>query len=174
MRSSIIALPALAWAVEGLNVSSPAPFTNCGTSIAEARARGCQVSVKDGRWLPPLCYDDALDAQWVAMGWQYFRDENGTTGTYSAAELKTGDIYEYFIDMEAHLTHCAFGLKTMHNAYLTGQRPETLPSYIVEDEHVDHCLKFLSAYRKPIDGDSKITMVHLNPDGASSCYVPEA
>ncbi|KAK6833374.1 hypothetical protein PG990_001824 [Apiospora arundinis] len=164
------ALPALTWAVAALPSS---PATNCGTSIAQARSLGCKVSLKDGRWLPPLCYDDALDAQWIGMGWKYFKDQNGTDA-YSPDELKTGNIYEYFIDMEAHLTHCAFGIKTMHNAYLTGQSPETLPSYIVEDEHVDHCMKFLSAFRKPIDGNSRVTMVHLNPDGASSCYVPKA
>ncbi|KAK2020700.1 hypothetical protein LX32DRAFT_493430, partial [Colletotrichum zoysiae] len=112
----------------------------CGSSPQEARSRGCEFSMMDGRWLPSLCYDKALDTSWMQRGWKYYEDSNGTK-ELTQQLIKTGDLSNFWVTTDYHRGHCQMGMDQLANRYMEGT---PVPSYIVEGEHVTHCLEMIT------------------------------
>jgi hypothetical protein len=128
---------------------------HCGSHPQEARDRGCEYSLMDGKWVPSLCYAKDMDEEWANRGWSYFEDKNGTR-RISQDIVKTGNL-DYWVITEHHLGHCINGLRQLRNGYISRT---TVPSYILEDEHFDHCVGMIR------DRSSKLGM--SKPDAIST------
>ncbi|KAK5942583.1 hypothetical protein PMZ80_005148 [Knufia obscura] len=63
----------------------------CGTSAAEARARGCRYGMVNSAWLPEECYDEETEKQFKEIKeWEFWIMPN-KTGFVTWEEAATGD-----------------------------------------------------------------------------------
>lgn len=119
---------------------------DCGNSVAEAKAMGCEFVPLAAAWLPPACRDKDLEEQFNHAGpeedgaWKYWRDENGTrTHEINAEELgMLSDIRGYYWTTQRwHITHCMY-------YWLKGWRKSSIvePRYDGES-HIRHCLNVI-------------------------------
>ncbi|KAK6860975.1 hypothetical protein PG995_004611 [Apiospora arundinis] len=104
----------------------------CGSSPAEATARGCQFDVISFSWLPDACYDAELSE---------------APGQTAAAELRgdhDGEHTGLYVNWEYHVAHCTAMWKKMHRALL-GERggKHAIDGYIGVYAHTEHCEKML-------------------------------
>lgn len=116
------------------NSSSPPEFTQCGTSPAEARSRGCFFDVISFAWQTPLCYDPSLMEEFLAVhNWTFYTDFT----TAVAVPLETVLLGEanLMVTWQYHITHCGFLYLQMHRAFENGYIDSHLHSY----KHSEHC-----------------------------------
>jgi hypothetical protein len=70
------------YAVHRIWPAKPVSCSCGGTTVAEAKARGCIFTPLAIAWLPPQCLDmelaDEFDSIGPEGGWPYFADLNGT------------------------------------------------------------------------------------------------
>ncbi|KAK7997808.1 hypothetical protein PG989_005848 [Apiospora arundinis] len=116
----------------------------CGSSPAEATARGCQFDVISFSWLPDACYDAELSEafrQKYALEW--FADPDKRR-PLSYAEIMTGEHTGLYVNWEYHVAHCTAMWKKMHRALL-GERggKHAIDGYIGVYAHTEHCEKML-------------------------------
>lgn len=86
---------------------------NCGSTIAEARSKGCKYDSMGAAWLPDYCRDDDLTSTFARAGtepdgsWPYYADANGTqrVSVEGIAAMGRGNFYatRYW-----HVAHCLF------------------------------------------------------------------
>jgi hypothetical protein len=105
--------------VQDLDIYRPATLPrdynhcNCGSTIAEARSRGCKYDSMGAAWLPDYCRDDDLTSTFARAGtepdgsWPYYADANGTqrVSVDGIAAMGRGNFYatRYW-----HVAHCLF------------------------------------------------------------------
>jgi hypothetical protein len=80
--------------------------SSCGSTAAEAKARGCVFDVMSFSWLPRDCYDEELVAEFLQATdapWQWFSDSNLTTAArYDVGRAKQGTDAKLFVTNEYH------------------------------------------------------------------------
>jgi hypothetical protein len=122
-------------------VTTPPPkYNQCGTSAAEARARGCVFEATGFTWLPKECYDGETESEflrYVADNELKLYHDPDYTNEASAEEVKRGDGAGYFVREGYHLAHCLFLFKKLHRSYVSG-RP--IDGYITSLNHTAHCV----------------------------------
>ena len=134
-------------------IRSPKYF--CGNSTTEAKSLGCRFSPLTMSWLPDVCHDDELAAEFQAIQpWQYFNDQNGTReiSLEDAAE-SAGTGMELWISLQWHVTHCSYVWKKMHRAWERGSRLEKTAS---QYRHTVHCGRVMM---NRMDRDRLLTIV---------------
>lgn len=90
----------------------------CGTTPAEARARGCVFETMGFSWLPKECSDPTIEAEFIEFtgtGLKYWRDMDYTMEV-PLEEVQRGDGPIFFVKSDYHRAHCAFLFKKMHTA----------------------------------------------------------
>jgi hypothetical protein len=119
-------------------VTSYPEFTDCGSTPAEARSRGCSFDVMSFAWQTPLCYDPSLIEEFLAFhNWTYYTDgEHGITVPLETV-LK-GDV-GLWVTWKYHVTHCSYMYRQMHRAYENGW----IDSHIRSNHHTIHCHNML-------------------------------
>ena len=110
----------------------------CGTTPAEALARGCHFDLISTGWLPPKCIDYELVDEFVkSYPWKYYRYPNGsellpddpdTLGSYSDGLIFTTNHW--------HAAHCLFMWKKLTRALVQGRMTD---GETVKQGHTDHC-----------------------------------
>lgn len=137
---SITTTSLLLWLLSSL--LSPQPhqtkprYTNCGTTPAEARRRGCHFDMLSFAWQTPECFDGENTSAFLAHdAWKFYTEFNSTTQTVGLATALKGDA-TLVVDWKYHVTHCTYMWRQMHRAYaVRGWIDEHLDGY----GHTLHC-----------------------------------
>jgi len=122
-RASILALLfltlcAASWTRLHLRPSTP-QWTDCGSSPAEARERGCNFDILTFSWVLAPCDDRALTARFLLEAeWAWYAGFNSST------------------TVAPEVAHARYMYLKMHRAMLEG-RP--LDGHLGSWEHTEHC-----------------------------------
>lgn len=116
---------------------------NCGQSVAEARALGCEYDGLSITWLPPTCLDGPLTDEFNRAGpgpdgaWPYFRDKEGSMPLTLEETSFMADTGEGFWTSRGwHLSHCNFSWRKMYRAQKTGKMIHREKNNV---HHIMHC-----------------------------------
>jgi hypothetical protein len=139
----------------------------CGSTLEEAKARGCTFDPMTVQWLPPQCSRAGLDEFLVAHGsyapwekrsespypdqianestWRYYTDETQTVEYVDGLHMAPLGHYMYYTTRGEHLAHCAFILVRGAEARAAGERLDLLSG---DSVHTRHCALFLWEYAR--------------------------
>jgi hypothetical protein len=116
-----------------------APYDQCGTTPAEARARSCTFETTGFAWLPRACLDPTMEDLFLAHvkthNLTYYRDVE-CTQVVSLEEVRRGDM-GYYVRETYHKTHCAFLLRKLHHMWIKGK---PVDGQILSQGHTKHCV----------------------------------
>jgi hypothetical protein len=138
----------------------------CGSSPAEARARGCRFDVILYSWVPPPCHDEQLQQAYLDQReseWYLVRG-GGDGQKVSQERAASGEEPGLWLPWAYHDYHCQFILKMMTR--ILRNTSMGIPGRLLEYYHTDHCINVL----KGIEHQPKVdisTLVSLN---YSTCY----
>ena len=133
------------WTILTARYTIPTSFpsslsTDCGSSVAEAKARGCHFDMMSWLWVPAECFDAELVEEFIALrDWDWYTDHTGKERV-PLDIVKTGAYDRLWAPQEYHMWHCTYMWKKMHRAILRG-RP--MDSDIANYNHTVHCEKML-------------------------------
>ena len=148
-------------------VISDYKFLKCGTSVAEAKALGCEYDILANHWVPKQCMDqDAVEEYQSDGSWYGYSYENRT-------ELLTiedmGELPLYYTSERDHIVHCAMLWRKQYRAFSEGRK--IIDSITADPEHTHHCSQYL------------MDMTELGPDlrtvplvvnvGFAGCFLAE-
>lgn len=120
------------------------PSCSCGgTTVAEAKARGCIFTPLSIAWLPPHCIDMELSNDFDKQGpgpngeWDYWADENMTR---RLTREETGMLADYdgvfYATQDWHVTHCLYTWQKHYRSKWTGVTIERRSNGL---DHIGHC-----------------------------------
>ncbi|KAH0563431.1 hypothetical protein GP486_002006 [Trichoglossum hirsutum] len=125
---------------------------NCGSSIAEAKLRGCRYDSLSTSWLPQQCRDDELTAEFDKASpsgeWTYYSDHNSNSSTYTLeeiamkAEMKSMKDRRFWVTAEWHTVHCFFFWRKEQRAAKLG----TVIEFTGFKSHADHCTEMYTQF----------------------------
>ncbi len=121
------------------------PKLNCGTSSAEAEARGCVFDGLMASWIHKDCpsYGREEFANLIKQdNLSYYYEENGkpTDKLINMEEFPHMDGIMYWGTVMEHLTHCAYTLKRIiYTQHEHGRFDNVTGNF----SHTDHCVEFL-------------------------------
>ncbi|OAA69323.1 hypothetical protein LEL_10199 [Akanthomyces lecanii RCEF 1005] len=119
---------------------------DCGTSVSEARARGCKYDTLAASWLPDACRDDQLSADFDNAGpngtWTYFANKEATTvlTIEQVAALPDSGLNCFWITQQWHLAHCTFYWKKL---WRQRQIKVVIEHHYDCLGHIEHCERML-------------------------------
>lgn len=115
-------------------------YDQCGTTAAEARARGCVFETTGFSWVTKECYDPDTENEFLGYlatnEIQVFRDANYTE-VVSMEESRLGEGIGFFVRQKYHRTHCGFLIKKLHRAVAAGRKVD---GYSHPVHHTEHCI----------------------------------
>lgn len=127
---------------------TPLPaVTSCGSTVAEARARGCRFEAHNFAWTPAACYDAELDAAWNAQEWRYARDAAGRT-PIGRAEALAGEVEWAWVTLGQHVAHCVLMWQKLQRAVRLGRPAD---NWTTSFDHSRHCGHMLAQWDLPHD-----------------------
>ncbi|KAF1361952.1 hypothetical protein EJ07DRAFT_50489, partial [Lizonia empirigonia] len=116
---------------------------DCGSTDAEARAKGCKYDSMGAAWLPGYCRDDELTAIFERSGteldgsWPYYADINGTH-RISIEEISSSGRGSFYATRYWHVAHCLFYWEKYVRMRQTGAVMEARFDRV---KHTQHCRK---------------------------------
>ncbi|KAF2128708.1 hypothetical protein P153DRAFT_386821 [Dothidotthia symphoricarpi CBS 119687] len=116
---------------------------DCGTTIAEARSRGCKYDSMGASWLPKYCRDEELTAEFEQSGtepdntWPYYADANGTH-RISIDEIAASGKGSFYATRYWHVAHCLFYWEKYVRMRQTGA---VMEARFDSEKHTQHCRK---------------------------------
>ncbi|KAF2103678.1 hypothetical protein NA57DRAFT_50550 [Rhizodiscina lignyota] len=133
----------------------------CGSTVAEAKERGCVFDVLAPGWLPRECQDLELLNAFRAEGpWTYWADKEGTA-EIPESELQNLEYRDpFWTTQREHATHCAYTWRKMHRFIESGRN---LEGYLRIYNHTVHCGDVF------MKGDPTEEINTLNMVGFGSC-----
>lgn len=139
----------------------------CGSTLAEARALGCQFDTLSASWLPAQCRDNELTAEFDKAGpggkWEYWADMTKTRELTpdEVGELagRREDQAYVWVSWGWHVSHCSFYWRKQIRMAERGLRIERRYS---DESHIAHCQEAFLA-RDPLD--AVITTAHVRLGG---------
>jgi hypothetical protein len=113
-------------------------FGDCGSTIDEARAKGCMFDNLSFAWQQPACFHgELLECFRARSNITYYTSPNMSPETrIPDEEVYNGDWADVFATKEQHQVHCAFMLTKLHEATLNHL---PLDSEVMGFEHTIHC-----------------------------------
>jgi hypothetical protein len=121
------------------NFAKNARLLSCGFSRAEAIERGCQYDILVGKWLPPLCIDQAaIETYQADESWFGYAYENRTE-RLDIDQMAHRDVY--YTSARDHIVHCANLWRKQYQAFYEGGL--VFDTIIASKEHTEHCAQFL-------------------------------
>ncbi|PSK56767.1 Cytoskeletal protein syp1 [Elsinoe australis] len=119
------------------------PDCSCGgTTIAEAKRRGCTFSPLAISWLPPHCLDEELSDQFNHAGpgpdgaWPYWADRNMTVPLTIEEVGNLAPSGHFYTTQGWHVTHCMYQWRKELRSKFTGKKVEIRNTGV---EHTEHC-----------------------------------
>jgi hypothetical protein len=131
------------------------PQTSCGTSIEEAKSLNCSFDILSKAWLPAHCTRLGSEEylrdswSWNHTGWGIYQDRAQTRELTMEELMAYADSgLKWYGTEREHLVHCAWGLKRVLDAYVTGKRMDHI---IQQLHHTTHCVDrlYMSAVKAP-------------------------
>ncbi|KAI2615007.1 hypothetical protein GGR54DRAFT_614648 [Hypoxylon sp. NC1633] len=124
------------------------PSCSCGgTTVAEAKRRGCVFTPLAISWLPPHCVDMELSDDFDKEGpgpngeWDYWSDMNKTR---RLSREEVGYLAEnngvFYATQDWHVTHCVYTWKKHYRSKWTGVTIERRSNGL---DHIEHCREVL-------------------------------
>ncbi|EFY94534.1 hypothetical protein X797_011841 [Metarhizium robertsii] len=142
-------------------------FLRCGTSVADAKAFGCEYDILANHWVPKLCIDQKAVEDYQSDGtWHGFADENRTEPISLEA---MGELEYYYTSERDHIVHCAMLWRKQYNAFAQGRK--YLDSITADPEHTNHCIHYLMDMTD-LGQDFRTVSLQVNV-GFAGCYVGE-
>ncbi|KAH7134930.1 hypothetical protein B0J11DRAFT_452870 [Dendryphion nanum] len=131
--------------------STVEPLT-CGSTIEEAQLKGCAFDQVTDSWLPLQCsrvgLDDFLEKSGRGTPWEYYTDQNRTQRIHDLATTHG----PYWTTEKEHLTHCAFMLVRLADAWAhPGRRLDSKSGSFGHGKHCAMLLLERSMYSPTID-----------------------
>lgn len=124
--------------------SSSQKLEDCGSSVAEAKAKGCIFDPLTVYWMPSTC-SQAYTSEFLEYGrqtnslsWRYWGAPNDTDPLQDLATLEAEA--EYYTTNSEHLAHCTFMLLRLAESAKSGKRVDTMTSDL---KHSKHCALML-------------------------------
>ncbi|KAI1379060.1 hypothetical protein F4677DRAFT_442786 [Hypoxylon crocopeplum] len=120
------------------------PSCSCGgTTVAEAKRRGCIFTPLAIAWLPPHCVDMELSNDFDKQGpgpngeWDYWSDINMTR---RLTREEAGDLADhngvFYATQDWHVTHCVYTWMKHYRSRWTGVTIERRSNGL---DHIGHC-----------------------------------
>lgn len=123
-------------------VQAGSRVATCGSSIAEATAKGCVWDLMNYAYVPTACYDKEESSRWIEKygPWKWHRDANGAEPVQQVDLSKTETVYA---EQSWHVEHCLYTIRSTHvagvkNGYVTDQA--------VQVNHTNHCIDFITRH----------------------------
>jgi hypothetical protein len=117
-----------------------ADWQDCGSSVEEARAKGCFFDVMLHSWINEECADKELMDQYLTkVPYHWYRDWKSKE-EITVEEMRLGEHGVAAVKVEEHGTHCAYVLEKNMRALMNG-KPIARSIYSVK--HAVHCLGLL-------------------------------
>jgi len=136
---------------------------HCGSTIAEAKALGCEFDLLGASWTPPACIDYELVDEFKNLKpWKYYADQKGTIEVLQSDLEKrpAGEEGAFYATLEYHQFHCGYEWKKMHRALAAGK---PLESDLSDYHHTAHCVEKVQMDRSPFETiATKITIEFLS------------
>ena len=126
---------------------------DCGTTIAEARSKGCKYDSMGAAWLPEYCWDEELTTRFEQSGtepdksWPYYADANGTR-RISIDEIAALGKGSFYATRYWHVSHCLFYWEKYVRMRETGA---VMEARFDRAKHTQHCRKL--ALKRNADPD---------------------
>ncbi|KAI4211032.1 MAG: hypothetical protein LQ351_006152 [Letrouitia transgressa] len=122
------------------DVQAEHPRTDCGSTVAEAREKGCHFDMMSWLWVPHECFDAELVEEFIALrDWDWYRNYTGGERV-PLEEVRTGMHDALWAPQQYHMFHCTYMWKKMHRAIL---RHGPLDDDVASFDHTVHCEKML-------------------------------
>jgi hypothetical protein len=119
----------------------------CGTTPAEALARGCHFDIIATAWLPSKCIDYELAAEFAALHpWQYFANRNGTDPFPDDPDVLGTQTGLVWTTDRWHAAHCLYMWKKLNRAIVGGWMTD---AETVSQSHTDHCTMNIMNMKEP-------------------------
>ena len=136
-------------------------FLDCGSTRAEAIARGCTLDIMADAWLPQACYhadvaEEALspDTHLAHLGGagpnEWYLDNNFTR-PIPQESLKNLDGLVGYTWETYHLAHCIYDWQASVravNRVLRGESHVYVHAKVLEEEHVSHCATVIADHKR--------------------------
>lgn len=149
---------------------------DCGRTIPEARAAGCQFDPMSWLWVPKPCWNPHQDliADWKNITeWHFYNDENMQPEDEVTIESAyNGDYPVLFTPYKYHKIHCSYSWRKTQ-AILTERLP--IDSNTPKHAHMNHCQMVLlnEFFHKDVDcseADGEICPIKLTQEYTTCGY----
>jgi hypothetical protein len=141
-------------------------YLTCGTSLAEAKSRGCIYDTLNNAWIPGHCQDDFSIMEYEADGsWYPYADENRTQ---RLRKEELGDRDFYYTSLRDHIVHCATLWRRQFRAWSEGW--SYLDDVLVDPVHTMHCSKYLVDLTDRFENDFRVHAIKVEV-GHVGCHV---
>jgi len=128
----------------------------CGTTAAEARAKGCIFDVMSMAWQSPECYDPDLAEDFAALGeWTFWTEPEGGRRMSLDEVSREGQVS--WTTREYLVQHCIFGWRAMHRAWQRGWR---MDANLASIAHTDLCAHVFANTSVPLE--KVTTRIHVD------------
>lgn len=141
---------------------------SCGKSLAEAIEMGCKYDTLAACWLPDVCRDDELSAEFDKSGtnpngsWTYYADKNRTRElTLEEVSMLPGTTGCFWASQRWHVLHCSFYWRKLWRQRETGVKMEEHYDSI---GHIAHCEKLFLSHDN-LEGIVTAAAVGVDGDG---------
>lgn len=116
-----------------------ANFINCGRSVEEAEAGGCEYDILSNHWIPGKCINESAVREYQSDGsWFGYTDANHTKLLNIDALGRTP---VYYTNKRDNIIHCSFLWRKQFKAFMEGRK--YLDSLVVDKKHMIHCSEIL-------------------------------
>lgn len=130
-------------------------WRDCGSTIQEARAKGCVYDVVLVAWLQPDCFDSELHEAYLSdHDYPFWLDRSLETPT-TLEEVRLGNHDTVYSSAEFHLAHCAYFMEQSVRGFRNGRMVDNIT---LDNEHTEHCARSLRDQWLPEMGFSPLHM----------------
>lgn len=112
---------------------------HCGTTVSEARNRGCMYDLMANGWVPHQCYDQTLVDEFLSWGGTWYYDE-AHTREIPEDVLFLGNLASFYPHDLHHDRHCLYTWRKLVNAAATGG---LIDAESANPTHTEHCTNYL-------------------------------
>ena len=136
-------------------------WKDCGNSSTEARAKGCVFDVLLTTWIHADCFDAELHEQYLTEHTFPFWRKPTLEESISLDEVRRGDYYEIYTNLDYHFVHCGYAWVYILRKY---RRAEAIEGELWRMSHTLHCVHHL-VDRPPMELDRTVLNIGFETCG---------
>jgi hypothetical protein len=144
------------------NITSNARLLTCGSTVFEAREKGCKYDILLNNWIPTPCYEDDFILEYTDdESWGAYADAN-MTNKLTALEMSESEYY--YTSVRDHINHCAILWKKQF--WVLFEERQAVDTIVANPGHTDHCAQYLMDVE-----ESKVSEATRVERGFAGCWV---